>query len=103
MRAGLVLGVVSLAPLVPWAWRNLQTLHRFQPLAPRYANEEDEFVPAGFNRWVKTWMADYASVEEIYWPVPGDTVDAEQASQLAPLIPKRSASRPSSCWRTTTR
>lgn len=74
--AGLILGVVSLAPLAPWAWRNLHTLHRFQPLAPRYANEEDEFVPAGFNRWVKTWMADYASVEEIYWPVPGDTVDA---------------------------
>ena len=73
--AGLILGVVSLAPLAPWAWRNLHTLHRFQPLAPRYANEEDEFVPAGFNRWVKTWMADYASVEEIYWPVPGDTVD----------------------------
>ncbi len=76
LRAGLILGVVSLAPLAPWAWRNLHTLHRFQPLAPRYANEEDEFVPAGFNRWVKTWMADYASVEEIYWPVPGDTIDA---------------------------
>ena len=58
--------------------RNLHTMHRFEPLAPRYANEEDEFVPAGFNRWVKTWMADYASVEEIYWPVPGDTVDAEK-------------------------
>ena len=54
----------------------MHTLHRFQPLAPRYANEEDEFVPAGFNRWVKTWIADYASVEEVYWPVPGETVDA---------------------------
>jgi len=74
--AGVILGVVALAPLSPWVWRNLRTLHRFQPLAPRYANQEDEFVPAGFNRWVKTWMADYASVEEIYWPVPGDTVDA---------------------------
>ena len=77
-EAGLILGLVSLAPLVPWAWRNLHTLHRFQPLAPRYANEEDEFVPAGFNRWVKTWIADYASVEEIYWPVPGDTMDADK-------------------------
>jgi Dolichyl-phosphate-mannose-protein mannosyltransferase len=76
LRAGLVVGLISLAPLVPWAWRNLHTFHRFQPLAPRYANEEDEFVPAGFNRWVKTWMADFVSVEEIYWPVPGDTVDA---------------------------
>ncbi len=76
LRVGLMVALVSLAPLGPWAWRNLHTMHRFELLAPRYANEEDEFVPAGFNRWVKTWMADYASVEEIYWPVPGDTVDS---------------------------
>ncbi len=76
LRAGLILAAVSVAPLVPWTLRNLHTMHRFEPLAPRYANEEDEFVPMGFNRWVKTWMADYASVEEIYWPVPGDTIDA---------------------------
>jgi hypothetical protein len=30
----------------------------------------------GFNRWVKTWIADYASVEEIYWAVPGSELDA---------------------------
>ena len=83
LRAGLILALVSLAPLVPWAWRNLHTIHRFQPLAPRYANQQDEFVPAGFNRWVKTWMADYASVEEIYWPVPGDTVDADKLPSRA--------------------
>ncbi len=78
LKAGLIVALVSLAPLGPWAWRNVRTLHRFQPLAPRYANEEGEFVPAGFNRWVKTWIVDYASVEEIYWPVPGETVDAEK-------------------------
>jgi 4-amino-4-deoxy-L-arabinose transferase-like glycosyltransferase len=76
LKVGLTLALVSLTPLVPWTWRNWHNLHHFQPLAPRYANEEDEFVPAGFNRWVKTWIADYASVEEIYWPVPGDVVDA---------------------------
>ena len=83
LRVGLIVAVVSLAPLVPWAWRNLHTMHRLEVLAPRYANEEDEFVPSGFNRWVKTWMADYASVEEIYWPVPGDTVDAAKLPNRA--------------------
>ncbi len=82
-RAGLILALVSLAPLVPWAWRNFRTMHRFQPLAPRYANEEDEFVPAGFNRWVKTWMADYASVEEVYWRVSGGSVDPGQLPSRA--------------------
>ena len=76
LKAGLIVAFVSLAPLVPWTLRNLHTLHRFQPLAPRYANQQEEFVPAGFNRWTKTWIADYVSVEEVYWPVPGDTVDA---------------------------
>ena len=78
MRAGLIVALVSLAPLIPWTLRNFYTLHRFQPLAPRYANEEHEFVPMGFNRWVKTWMADYVSVEEIYWAVPGEPIDVEK-------------------------
>ena len=77
-RASLIVLVVSLATLIPWTLRNLHTLHEFQPLAPRYANEENAFVPMGFNRWVKTWIVDYASVEEIYWAVPGNTVDAEK-------------------------
>jgi len=74
----LLVGVISILPLVPWTMRNWHVFHRFQPLAPRYANEENEFVPMGFNRWVKTWMADYSSVEEIYWPVPGSAIDAEK-------------------------
>jgi 4-amino-4-deoxy-L-arabinose transferase-like glycosyltransferase len=78
LRAGLILAVVSLATLVPWTVRNLHTFHEFQPLAPRYANEENAFVPLGFNRWVRTWIADYASVEEIYWAVPGNKIDAEK-------------------------
>jgi 4-amino-4-deoxy-L-arabinose transferase-like glycosyltransferase len=73
----------ALAPLVPWTIRNSRTLHHFQPLAPRYATESEEVVPRGFNRWVKTWIADYASVEEIYWNVPGDKIDAEKLPSRA--------------------
>ena len=75
MVAGLVLAAVSLAPLIPWTLRNWRAFHIFQPLAPRYANNPWEFVPAGFNRWVKTWMVDYVSVDDIYWSVPGDPLD----------------------------
>jgi 4-amino-4-deoxy-L-arabinose transferase-like glycosyltransferase len=81
--AGIVLAAVSISPLVPWTLRNLRTIHRFQPLAPRYANEEDENVPVGFNRWVKTWMADYSSTEEIYWAVPGAPVDVAKLPSRA--------------------
>jgi len=78
VAAAVVVGLVSISPLVPWTLRNWRVFHRFQPLAPRYANEENEFVPLGFNRWVKTWIADYTSVEEIYWAVPGSPIEAEK-------------------------
>lgn len=78
LRACVIIAVVSLAPLIPWTLRNWNVFHTFQPLAPRYANEQDEFVPLGFNRWVRTWMVEYASVEEIYWNVPGAKIDLNQ-------------------------
>jgi 4-amino-4-deoxy-L-arabinose transferase-like glycosyltransferase len=73
----------ALAPLIPWTVRNLHTLHRFQPLAPRYANDSDEPLMPGFNRWTKTWIAEYASVEEIYWNVPGDSINFDQLPNRA--------------------
>ena len=75
LTGGVLAALVALAPLVPWTVRNFHTLHHFQPLAPRYATESEETIPSGYNRWVKTWIADYASTEEIYWSVPGSTLD----------------------------
>jgi 4-amino-4-deoxy-L-arabinose transferase-like glycosyltransferase len=81
--AGIIVVVIALTPLAPWTIRNFRTLHHFQPLAPRYANETNELVSRGFNRWVKTWIADYASVEEIYWNVPGEKIDPEKLPSRA--------------------
>jgi 4-amino-4-deoxy-L-arabinose transferase-like glycosyltransferase len=83
IKAGAIVAVAALTPLIPWIVRNLNTFHEFQPLAPRYANEADDPVPTGFNRWVKTWMADYASVEEIYWAVPGSPIDVDNLPNRA--------------------
>ncbi len=76
IQAGVLLAFTSLAPLVPWAVRNWRTFHVFEPLAPRYANDPNEFVPRGFNHWTKTWMADYVSVHEIYWHAEEETINA---------------------------
>lgn len=82
-RAGVLLSIGALVPLIPWTLRNLHTLHRFEPLAPRYATDSDELVLAGFNRWTKTWIADYVSVQEIYWPVPGSEIDVTRLPRRA--------------------
>jgi hypothetical protein len=34
----------------------------------------DEFVPRGFHKWVRTWIADYASVEDVWFKVDGSDV-----------------------------
>jgi len=81
--AGLLLAITSLGPLVPWTVRNWRVFHVFQPLASRYANDPEEFLPRGFNHWVKTWMADYVSVEEVYWKVSGEPIDPQQLPERA--------------------
>ncbi len=83
LSVGVILTIGALAPLIPWTLRNLHTMHRFEPLAPRYANDSDELLMPGFNRWTKTWMADSTSVQEIYWKVPGEDIDATRLPRRA--------------------
>jgi 4-amino-4-deoxy-L-arabinose transferase-like glycosyltransferase len=83
IRAGLILALGAALPLLPWTLRNMRTFHRFEPLAPRYANDADEPAMTGFNRWTKTWIADYVSVQEIYWNVSGDTIDVTRLPRRA--------------------
>jgi hypothetical protein len=81
--AGLLLAVTTLGPLIPWTARNWRVFHVWQPLASRYANDPGEFLPRGFNHWVKTWMADYVSVEEVYWKVSEEPIDPRQLPERA--------------------
>jgi hypothetical protein len=83
VMACLVLAATSLGPLVPWAMRNTRVFGIWQPLAPRYANDPGEFVPHGFDHWVKTWMADYVSVEEVYWHVSGEPLNPQELPERA--------------------
>jgi 4-amino-4-deoxy-L-arabinose transferase-like glycosyltransferase len=81
--AGVLVAAGATAPLIPWTLRNLHTLHRFELLAPRYATDSDDVVMNGFNRWTKTWIADYVSVQELYWAVPGAELDLTRLPQRA--------------------
>src|SRR5579883_206892 len=70
LTAIVLIGVFSLAPLIPWTIRNWKLYHLFQPLTPINANAPDEFVAYGFQKWFKTWVVDYSSLEDIWFNVP---------------------------------
>ena len=72
-----ILGIALLAilPFTAWTLRNWNTFHVFQPLAPRSASDPGEPKATGFQLWMKTWVADFASTYEVWWNVPGDDID----------------------------
>jgi 4-amino-4-deoxy-L-arabinose transferase-like glycosyltransferase len=73
-RAALAVSFSALLALVPWAVRNWQTFDVVQPLAPRYANDPNEFNPYGFQRWYRTWAIDFSSTANVYWNYDGDSI-----------------------------
>jgi hypothetical protein len=75
LRIAAICALLAAAPFAAWTARNWHTFHVFQPLAPRSATDPGEPTTPGFQRWTKTWLADFASTYEIYWNVPGDDID----------------------------
>jgi hypothetical protein len=75
VRMALVCTLLALLPFAAWTWRNWRTFQVFEPLAPRLATDPGEDTHPGWERWVKTWCLDFVSTYEVYWNVPGDSLD----------------------------
>ena len=86
-RLGLCACLLSLLPFVVWTARNFRTFHIFEPLAPRYATDPGEFTAPGFQRWMKTWIVDFASTSDIYWNVDSAPLEVN-------LLPSRAFDSP---------
>jgi hypothetical protein len=88
VRGGLVrmlatCALLAVTPFAIWTWRNWHTFQVFEPLAPRYATDPGESTQAGWISWVKTWCLDFVSTYEVYWNVPGDTLDISKLPSRA--------------------
>jgi 4-amino-4-deoxy-L-arabinose transferase-like glycosyltransferase len=68
-RAGALVAVGFVLPIIPWTARNAISLHEFQPLAPRYAQSPGETVPTGLYAWTNTWLVRYRDVDPIIWTI----------------------------------
>lgn len=64
---GATFSLAFIVALLPWTIRNWRTFHRFQPLAPAHAEMPDEFIPRGYNRWLKTWLDDPQYIDPMEW------------------------------------
>src|SRR6185437_15382328 len=67
VRVGLLMAAGLVLPLLPWAARNLRTLHEIQFLAPRYSQLPGEVIPRGFTAWTNTWMWRMRDVYLVTW------------------------------------
>ena len=74
LRLLTISGLLAVLPFVAWTARNWHTFHIFEPLAPRYATDPGEDTDPGFNRWTKTWAAEFSSTFEIYWNANNDAM-----------------------------
>ncbi len=83
IRAGLLMGLGLLIPLVPWAARNWRTLHDVQFLAPRYSELPGEYTPLGFTAWTNTWMWRFRDVYLTQWKVNEEEIAIDQLPAYA--------------------
>jgi Dolichyl-phosphate-mannose-protein mannosyltransferase len=83
VRAGLLMGLGLLSPLVPWAARNWNTLHDVQFLAPRYSELPGEYTPLGFTAWTNTWMWRFRDVYLTQWKVNEEEIPIDELPAYA--------------------
>ena len=81
--AGVLVGVFTFVPLIPWTVRNAVTLHQFHPLPDKTAAAPGEYYPAGFMRWMRTWIVDYASLEDIGFRAGSDEIPFDRLPNRA--------------------
>src|SRR6266850_4682648 len=85
-RASYLGAVFSLAfclVLVPWTIRNSRVFHLFQPLAPAHAEMPGEFVPRGYQAWLRTWIDDGRYVETVLWPLDDKPISLDDMPESA--------------------
>jgi hypothetical protein len=83
LRAGLLMGVGLLLPLLPWAARNARTLHEVQFLAPRDALLPGEYYSAGIYGWTRTWLWRFRDVYLVPWKLEDEQISVDDLPSSA--------------------
>jgi hypothetical protein len=88
---GTAMAGAFLLPVMPWAARNLVTLHEIQFLAPRYSTMPGEYATVGYFAWTGTWLERYRDVYLNVWKIGEERVDLEDLPDEAFDSPQEKA------------
>jgi Dolichyl-phosphate-mannose-protein mannosyltransferase len=83
VRAGALMGLGLLLPLLPWAARNWRTLHEVQFLAPRHSELPGEYTPFGFIDWTNTWLWRMRDVFYTHWRLNDQAISVDDLPSSA--------------------
>jgi hypothetical protein len=77
VRAGALMGLGLLLPLLPWARRNWSAFHEVRFLAPRYSELPGEYTPHGFIDWTNTWLWRFRDVYLTHWKLDEEEISID--------------------------
>jgi hypothetical protein len=80
---GALMSVAFAAVLSPWAVRNRILFHVFQPLSPAHAEMPGEFVPLGYDKWVRTWIDDGRYIDPFLWSLDSRKINIDDVPKRA--------------------
>ena len=83
LSAGTLFSLAFVMVLVPWTIRNARVFHLFQPLAPSHGEMPGEFVPRGYNSWLRTWLDDEAYIGPFLWSLDDQPINLDDVPPTA--------------------
>jgi hypothetical protein len=83
IASGAALSFAFMAVLTPWTIRNWRVFHLFQPLSPAHGEMPGEFVPRGYELWLRTWLDDQSYIQPFLWSLDTDPLDIDDVPAYA--------------------
>ncbi|HSQ24874.1 MAG TPA: hypothetical protein VLN44_10695, partial [Pyrinomonadaceae bacterium] len=99
LLCGAILSFSFALILAPWTIRNWRVFRLFQPVSPAHGEMPGEFVPRGYELWVRSWLDDESYIAPFLWSLDSEPIDiddvpphafdsADEKNRVAALLDK---------------
>lgn len=80
---GAIFSLAFFIALLPWTMRNARVFRVFMPVAPASVSMPGDFVPVGYNAWLRTWVDNWYYTEKADWAMGERPIFIEQLPDYA--------------------